>query len=405
MSVKFDVFFSICQTEVDDYIPSEREMFLNFFDQVKLADSLGFACAWIAETHLSCQIQKQNAGAVIPDFKGEIGLNTDVFQMAHKTFAMTRNLEVGSAILNIQCNGGPIARAESLRTCLALHGLDSAETRRLQIGFAGGRFPFSNKPYGIFPRNDWEHAAWPVLKSKIFQQATEIFLRFVRGDVFSSKEISPRYLRREDFRGDEDWQRVLRAHGRPAECIEIPSPWKFDKLGILPFDIRSELLWLTIGCHDGETQDFANTFYPVGVFNLSITPTPQIEETHARMARTFHPDGGPWRRSFMPRTVLVYVEDSPGLSRAEKNRRARERANHAQENYWKALQGTIDPKRIEAAVDNALVGSPEVVRQQVEERFHPDDRLMLWFDFSNHQNEEVKQNMIWFMEKVAPHFA
>ena len=402
--MKFDIFFSICQTEVEGYTPSEREMFLNFFDQVQLADELGVGCAWLAETHLSCQVQKQNPNAVIPEFKGEIGLNTDVFQMAHIIFAKTKQLDVGSAILNIQCNGGPIARAEAVKTCLSLHGLTAGEKRKLQIGFAGGRFPFSNEPYGVFPRNETEKAAWPVLKSKVFQEATEIFLRFIRGDIFSSKEVTPKILGPADFRSSEDWDRVVQAHGTATDQIEIPPFWVFPKVGVIPNDPNLELLQLTIGCHDAEGQDFANRFYPCGVFNLSITPSSQIESTHKRMAKSFHPDGGPWLRTHMPRTVLVFMEDSPGLTEAEKNSHARERANRTLGNYWKALQGTIDPKRIEQAVDNALVGSPEVVKAQVAERFHPDDRLMLWFDFSNHDNEEVKQNMRWFMETVAPHF-
>ncbi len=405
--MKFDIFFSICQTEVEGYLPDERVMFLNFFDQVQLADELGAGCAWVAETHLSCQVQKQNPGAVIPHFKGEIGLNTDIFQLAHIIFARTKNLEVGSAILNIQCNGGPIARAETLKTCLALHGLDPAEKRKLQIGFAGGRFPFSNKPYGVYPRNEVEKAAWPVLKTKIFQEATEIFLRFVRGDVFSSEEVSAgvKALRREDFRSDQDWEKVLAAHGAPADVVRCEPFWRFDKVGVIPFEPRLDLLQLTIGAHDAATQDFANQFLPVGVFNLSITPSNQIEATHQRMLGAYHPDGGPWRRTMMPRTVLVFVDDSPGVSDAEKARRARARANKALEVYWLALQGTLDPVRIEQAVNNALVGSPAMVRDQMAERFHADDRLMLWFDFNNHDNEGVKQNMRWFMERVAPHFA
>lgn len=403
--MKFDVFFSICQTEVDGVIPSERTMWLNFFDQLKLADQLGFGCAWLAETHLSCQIQKQNPGAVIPEFKGEIGLNTDVFQLAHKIFAMTKNLEVGSAILNIQCNGGPIARAEALKTCLALHGLDPAEQRRLQIGFAGGRFPFSNHPYGVKPRNELEKAAWPALRGKVFQEATEIFLRLIRGEIISSEHIRPKILERANFRSDEDWDNVLKAAGGKQDQIEIPPFWEFENIGVIPWDFRKELLWLTIGAHDAETQDFANTIHPCGVFNLSITPAKHIETTHERMKSTFHPEGGAWRRNYMPRTVLVYVDDSPGASEQTKNERALARANRALENYWKALQGTIDPSRIEQAVDNALVGSPERVIEQVRERFDADDRLMLWFDFSDHNNDDVKQNMTWFMEKVAPHFA
>ena len=58
--MKFDIFFSICQTEVDGYMPSEKVMFENFFDQLKLADELGYGVGWVAETHLSCEIQKQN---------------------------------------------------------------------------------------------------------------------------------------------------------------------------------------------------------------------------------------------------------------------------------------------------------------------------------------------------------
>lgn len=403
--MKFDVFFSICQTEIDGYMPNEGTMFRNFFDQVRLADKLGVGCAWLAETHLSCQIQKENPDAVIPHFQGEIGLNTDVFQMAHKIFAMTQNLDVGSAILNIQCNGGPIARAESLRTCLSLHGLDPSERRKLQIGFAGGRFPFSNKPYGIRPRNPVEEAAWPALRGKVFRQAVEIFLRFVRGDVFSIEDVSPMTLARKDFRSDEDWEQVLKAHGHTSDCLAVPPLWDFEKVGVIPFESPLDLLQLTIGAHDAFTQDFANQFYPCGVFNLSITPGSQIETTHERMAKTYHADGGPWKRWYMPRTVLVFIDETPGISDRERNARAEAQANRSLEIYWKALQGTLDPERIKQAVNNALVGSAGAIRDQVAERFHPDDRLMLWFDFNNHDNERVQQNMTWFMEKVAPQFA
>ena len=118
-------------------------MWRNFFSQVDLADQLGFGTAWVAETHLSCQIQKRNPGAVIPNFQGEIGLNTDVLQLAHLVFARTRRIAVGSAIRNILCNGGPLAHAEAVRTFLTLAEI-TAPGRRLELGFAAGRFPFSN---------------------------------------------------------------------------------------------------------------------------------------------------------------------------------------------------------------------------------------------------------------------
>ena len=81
--MEFDIFFSICQTEVHGYLPDERTMFANFFEQIELADRLGFGTAWVAESHLSTEVQKTNPGAVIPHFVGEIGLNTDILQLAH----------------------------------------------------------------------------------------------------------------------------------------------------------------------------------------------------------------------------------------------------------------------------------------------------------------------------------
>ena len=39
------------------------------------------------------------------------------------------------------------------------------------------------------------------------------------------------------------------------------------------------------------------------------------------------------------------------------------------------------------------------------ERFHADDRLMLWFDFFNHDNARVISNMEAFMSEVAPRVA
>src|SRR3954453_6812212 len=211
--MELDIFFSLSQTEVDGYMPSERVMFENFFDQVVLADRLGFGTAWVAESHLSTEVQKSNPGAVIPHFVGEIGLNTDILQLAHRVFGRTKRIGIGSAILNILCNGGPIAHAERIKTFLALHGLDRNETRALTIGFASGRFPFINVPYGIVPRDPVEAAAWPVVKNKICEEATEIFLRLLKGETLNSGSIATRVLRRGDFRSDADWQREVEAYG------------------------------------------------------------------------------------------------------------------------------------------------------------------------------------------------
>src|SRR5258708_7956412 len=222
--MELDIFFSISQTEVDGYLPSERVMFENFFEQVVLADRLGFGTAWVAESHLSTEVQKMNLGAVIPHFVGEIGLNTDILQLAHRIFARTTQIGVGSAIMNILCNGGPIAAAERVRTFLALHGLDPNERRLLTVGFAAGRFPFINIPYGIVPRNPVEEAAWPVVKNKIFEEATEIFLRLLRGETLNSTMITPRALRRADLPSDADRQRRAHPHGPSAHDVPGPPP-------------------------------------------------------------------------------------------------------------------------------------------------------------------------------------
>src|SRR3954464_3146943 len=393
--MEFDIFFSICQTEVHGYLPSERVMLENFFEQVELADRLGFGTAWVAESHLSTEVQKMNAGAVIPHFVGEIGLNTDILQLGHRIFARTKQIGVGSAIMNILCNGGPIAAAERVRTFLALHGLDPEERRLLTIGFAAGRFPFINIPYGIVPRNAVEEAAWPVGKNRIFEEATEIFLRLLRGETLNSSMIANRSLQRKDFRSDADWQRVVDAFGQNADDVPLTPRWVFPNLKIVPQESRMELLRLSIGSHDAATQLFANTILPVGVFNLSITPGDEIEKTNERMRTHYHPDGGGWQRRLMPRTVLVFINDDRA--------KAREEARDALSNYWRALEGTLDEEKVRRATNNALVGDAEEILPQVRERFHPDDRLMLWFDFNNHDSKRVMKNRSDFMTKVVPH--
>lgn len=391
-----DIFFAISQNEVDGVKPSERTMWRNFFSQVELADELGFGCAWVAETHLSTEVQKRNPGAVVPSFKGEIGLNTDILQLAAHVFSRTRRINVGSAIRNILCNGGPMAHAEAVRTFLSLADAVGS-SRTLELGFASGRFPYSNTPYGIRPRNAVESAAWPVLRGLVFQEATEIFLRFLRGDIFASSDVRPKVLKRAQFRSDEDWSRVVAAYGASGvvDAIEVPSFWTFDQVGVIPFDVGLDHLRLTIGAHEPATQELANQFLPVGVFNLSITPDHVIEETHRRMARVFHPRGGEWTRSRMPRTLMVFPDRD--------ERRAREAARRTLAAYWLAMEGTVDPAKVESAAGNALVGTPSMIVEQMRARLNKDDRLMLWFDLNNHDNDAVMRAMRLYMEEVAPH--
>lgn len=391
--MKLDVFLSICQTEVDGYTPSEKVMFQNFFDQAKLSDELGFETAWVAETHLSCQVQKQNPDAVIPHFKGEIGLNTDILQLAHLVFAQTKKIKVGSAIRNIIANGGPIAHAEAIRTFLTLHGLRAEESRKLEIGFAAGRFPFSNSAYGFVPKTELEKLAWDVIKNKYFQQATEIFLRLLKGEHLASKDLSKQTLMAKDFRDPEVWRKV-QALTYETNSFELENHWNFNKVGVLPFDTDLKLLNLTLGSHDPETQIQANKILPVGVFNLSITPPAVIEETHVRMKSCYHPSGGSWRRDMMPRTVMLFLN--------EDRNKAKDLARRAWDNYWRAMEKTLDPKKVESAVENTIAGDPMEVSEMIKQKYHPEDRIMLWFDFNNHDNLEVKKSMKLFTEKVAP---
>ena len=145
-----------------------------------------------------------------------------------------------------------------------------------------------------------------------------------------------------------------------------------------------------------------NRWRPVQVFNLSITPPHIIDATHERMAETYHADGGAWTRSMMPRTVMVFVNDEEGLTAEERSAAAKSEANAALTTYWNALEGTLDPAKVEKAADNAVIGNVEEVAAQIRERFHPDDRLMCWFDFFNHDSARVQRNMDAFMNSVVP---
>jgi len=383
-------------------------MLANFFNQVKLADELGFGVGWVAQAHLSTEVQKRNSKPVVPHYPGEVGLCTDFFQVASKMFSLTEQMEVGSAVMSILGSGGPIAQAERVGSFLALHGLDPSETRRLHVGFSAGRFEFMARPYGIVPRDAVEKAAWPALRGQIFAEASEIFLRLLNGEVVSSDMIRPTVLSRASFRSDEDWKEVqnaaISARGldSPPDSIDISRRYEFEEIKTIPQEWRRELLNLVLGSHDPKLQVEVNRLRPVQVFNLSITPPHIIEETHERFREHYHSDGGSWERSMMPRTIMIFVNDEKGLTPDEQNDAAMEEARAALSTYWNALEGTIDPSKIERATDNAVIGNVDRVCEQILERFHPEDRLMCWFDFFNHDSERVQRNMTAFMTKVAP---
>ncbi|MGY8727740.1 MAG: LLM class flavin-dependent oxidoreductase [Candidatus Poseidoniales archaeon] len=407
--MEHDIFFSISQTpDSTGLIPNEQEMFANYFQQLECADKLGFGVGWLAQAHLSTEIQKSNSNPVVPHWQGEVGLCTDFPQLAMESFRRTQSIEIGSAVVSILASGGPIAQAERIANTLQLHGLDPNETRKLHVGFSAGRFEFMARPYGIIPRNSIEEAAWPALRGQIFMEAGDIFLRLLRGDVVNSQMTHSTVLRRENFRSDEDWEKVQNAavefenlDSVPNE-IEIPKRYVFEDLKIIPQNFRRDLLVMVAGTHDPKAQVFLNTILPVKVFNLSITKPELIDATHERMREAFHPAGGAWKRSDMPRTSFVFLNAEEGLSSEQQSASAKKEAKEALGAYWNALEGTIDPSKVENAAQNALIGNVEEVAQQIVERFHPEDRIMAWFDFFNHDSDRVCRDMTTYMEHVVP---
>ena len=400
--MEFDIFFSISQTpDHNGFTPSESEMFANYYSQLEAADRLGFGVAWIAQAHLSTQTQQMNSKPVVPHWKGEVGLCTDFCQLAMESFRRTERIDVGSAVVSILASGGPIAQAERIaNTVQFLSHMDSK--RKLHVGFSAGRFEFMARPYGIVPRDPVEEASWSALRSQIFMEASEIFLRLLRGDTVRSEDVKSTILSRENFRSDEEWHAVQEVAGEGLDEIHIDRRYQFEEISIVPKSWPRSQLELIAGTHDPNTQEFVNKFLPVKVFNLSITSPEVIDATHERMKKVYHPDGGKWRRRDMPRTTFVFLNAEKGLTPEEQSSAAKDEARLALGEYWKALEGTLDPSKVERAANNALIGNPAEVASQVKERFNPEDRLMCWFDFFNHDNERVIRNMEAWWSEVVP---
>ena len=325
--MEHDIFFSISQTpDHEGHIPSEQTMFKNYFQQLTLADELGFGVGWIAQSHLSTETQKSNSRPVVPHWKGEVGLCTDFPQLAMESFRQTSRIEIGSAVVSILASGGPIAQAERIANTLQLLAVKGDE-RKLHVGFSAGRFEFMARPYGIVPRTPTEEAAWPALRGQIFLEASEIFLRLLRGDVVHSDEIRSTILTRDNFRSDGDWEKVQNAHGSKDDSITIDRRYVFEDIRIVPNKFDRTKLVLVAGTHDPKAQIFVNKYLPVRVFNLSITQPEVIDATHERMRQCFHSDGGQWKRSDMPRTSFVFLNDEDGLTSEEQRTAAQNEAD------------------------------------------------------------------------------
>jgi alkanesulfonate monooxygenase SsuD/methylene tetrahydromethanopterin reductase-like flavin-dependent oxidoreductase (luciferase family) len=402
--MRFDLFCSIAPTPVGGVLPPEATILRNFLAQCAAADELGYGTVWVAESHYSNESQKRHRHPVLTHWTGEVGLNADICQLAPQVFSRTRRIEVGSAIMNIICNGGPLPAAERVATALTWHGLDPAERRRLHVGFAAGRFDYINRLTGVGPRAQWEELAWPQVKGAIMAEAAEIFVRLLTGEELSDAEVPETHLRPDQFREPGQWDAVVAAAGAgsTANGLRVPRRWPFELTRIVPTQFRRDLLTLVIGSHDPQLQIHVNRFVPVQVFNLSITRPEVIEQTHERMRAAYHPAGGPWQRWYLPRTTFVFVNGRRGLDPSRQRAEAQDRARDALAAYWRAMHGTVDPAKVADAADNALVGNPDDVAEQIARRFHPDDRLMLWFDFFDHDNDRVVDAMTTMVTEVVP---
>ena len=385
-------------------MPSDDLLYRNLFRQIETADALGFERAWIGEAHYSLLPEQKKEQPLLPHFKGELCINTDVLQVASVAMQRTNFIGIGSAIRNILVNGGPIAHAEMVRTFLTIHGPSLRKSgRKLHIGFGSGRFAYANEANGVRPRNAAERILWPALRGAILKEASEIFVRLLSGETLGSRDVPVKRLTRSACDAAQ-WTEACTALGKPAdtETLEFAPFWEFEPLCILPTDVGMEHLELTLGSHDPALQVYLNQFLPVRVFNLSVTPGKVIDATHARMAKAFHPDGGSWTRNMMPRTIMVFVRADEGLSDAALNELGEREAKDAMRAYWLAMEGTVDEAKVLKGMENAVYGSPEQVTRMISERFDPSDRLMAWFDFNTNDARVVERRMLDFMQHVAP---
>ena len=162
----------------------------------------------------------------------------------------------------------------------------------------------------------------------------------------------------------------------------------------MPEPTPSERLRIVLGSGDPEALEVARCYYNVDLFNLSFTPPEQIEALHRDLAAR----APGWTRARLPRTVLVFIDPSRA--------KARRLADAALDAYVDAMGGTAQVPDKAVLLERALVGDASEILEQLApdapRRFHPDDRLMLWFEFNQLDGEAIKQQMRYFFESVAP---
>ncbi len=393
-SVQFDVFHSLADPSLRGERSGAGACYRRFFSQAQLAEALGAGMLWVAESHFSTQVQKRTSHPVIEAFDGEVGLNCDSFQLLHAVAERTRSIGLGTAIHNIVGgSGGPIASADRVNSLRFYNSQVWKRPRSLRIGVASGRFVYQNSPFGVTPRDELERAAWPWLVKVTFVEALEIFLRLVQGQELNSTQITRPTLREEEARVllAEEQLRSLEAH-LPYQ----PKPrWDFEVMQLVPRVEEGDDFRVVLGSSDPVAITTAVEHAEVDLFNLSFTPADKLEALHARMADAY----ADWTRDRLPRTVLVFIDETPT--------RAQERADRVLDAYIAAMSGTARVPDKQRLLDCALVGDPQQVLEQIrpggKRGFHPDDRLMLWFEFNQQDGPDIERQMRLFFEQVAPH--
>lgn len=404
--MRYDIYFSLAQTEVDGAIPPVKMIFENFFDQVRLADDLGFETAWISEAHLSSQTQKKTSFRTIPDLKGEIGLNTDTLHLAHHILNKTKNIKIGAAFKNLLSNGGPVAHAESVAQYLAINRHIKFNERIFELGLSDGQFDFVNAPYNIRPKSEMEMFFWSLIKPKAFEEAAEIFVRLLLGEELSSSMITPKFLNEKDFKSEEEWKTASALAKEDGLFeggeIQLKKFFDFEILSLIPLDYDLDDIQVSLNTQNQQILKDSNKYLPVRMFDFLSMSNKDIEEAHEFMKSIYRSDGGRWKRWYLPRTLIVFINDDANLNDFQKTEKAKSFAFKSWESYWHSVTGKKDPAKIEASLRNTMYGSPEEVAEKICTSFHPHDRLVLWFDFHYHDNEGIKKSMRAFKEKVVP---
>lgn len=394
--MQFDIFHSLGRVDNIGSPITDREVFRGFFGQLSAAEELGYDTIWVAESHFSSEVQKNNPDAVIPNYQGELGLNCDFGQLALSILQRTQRLNFGTAIHNIVGgNGGPICSADRVRSLLFYNSL-LEDPRQINIGVASGRFPYINKPFGIIPRNSSEQKLWPQYKRVIFLEAYEIFYRLLKGETLSS-EMTRNYILDESFFMDSPTYKKVLGELNLQEIL-YEKRWNFEPLKLVP---ELEGSWdqnlnIVLGSHDPKARELAFELGNPDIFNLSFTPPEKLAALHEELFQYCENTDKPWHRSRLPRTVLIFIDES--------HRKAVERAERCFDTYIDAMMGTVQMPPRQYLMDRALIGTPSKILEDLldfeKNGFNVDDRIMCWFEFNQNETEDIVRQMTLFSEEV-----